>query len=235
MKKIILPLLIGSLFFFSCKKEEHLLIIEDACLPQVINPELRTYPCDSLVAVSYTLKHCGLLPLNQKNYWIYEDSIFNDGVLSKVQFDTLRFTKTYQSPDGLIWWEPSIFVGLEEKVYANDSAIFITEPRLFSQDCLLDVKKAYGLFAGDSLKYLAHFEDFAAAGRSVKLTDPIEVPAGKFNDCILFDKNARSVRRDQMYFEPGLGVLKYIQEKAPMGTPIIKLQQISTLIKFHIE
>ena len=228
--------MIASFFFFSCRKEEQrLLIIEEACLPQVINPDLRSYSCDSLVAVSYTLKHCGLLPLSRKNYWVYEDSIFDDGVLAKVQFDTLRFTNTYRSPDGLIWWEPGIFVGLSEKLYVNDSAIFMTEPRLYSTDCMVDVKKEFSLFPGDSLRYLAHFDDYAAAGRSVKLNNVIEVPAGKFGDCILFDKNARSFRRDQVYFKPGLGVLKYIQEKAPMGTPFVKLQQISTLIKFHIE
>jgi len=242
LKKTILSLLIVSVFFFSCRKEEHTLIeqlnqriIEETCLPQFINPDLRSYPCDSLVAVSYTLKHCGLLPLSRKNYWIYEDSIFNDGVLAKVQFDTLRFENVYRSPDGLIWWQPNVFIGFPEKLYANDSAIFMAMPRPYSANCILDVKKEYSLFDGDSLRYLAHFEDdYAAAGRSVKLNN-VEVPAGNFNDCILFDKNARSFRRDQLYFKPGLGVIKYIQEKAPMGTPFVKLQQISTLIKFHLE
>lgn len=243
LKKTILSLFILSVFFFACKKEDHILIeqlnqriAQEACLPQFVNPDQRSYSCDSLIAVSYTSKHCALLPLNRKNYWIYEDSIFNDGILAKVQIDTLRFENVYRSPDGLIWWEPNVFIGFSEKLYSNDSAIFMAEPRPYSTLCTLDVKKEFSLFDGDSVRYLAHFEgDYAAAGRSVKMSDEIEVPAGKFSDYILFDKNARSFRRDQLYFKPGLGVIKYIQEKAPMGTPFVKLQQISTLIKFHIE
>jgi hypothetical protein len=72
-------------------------------------------------------------------------------------------------------------------------------------------------------------------GRSIKIEDPIVTPAGKFNGCVLFEKNARSFRKDQIYFKPGLGVIKYIQEKAQMGFPITKLQQISTLVSIHLE
>lgn len=235
MKKTILSLLIAIVFFSACKKEQHLLIIQEACLPQFSNPDLRAYSCDSIIPVSYTAKHCGFLPLSQKNYWVYEDSIFDNGIFVKKQYDTLRFSKTYRTPDGLIWWENENFIGLPEKIYANDSSLFMMEERLFSPECMMDVKKDYCLFEGDSIRYLTRFYDFAAAGRSVKLEDTFITPAGKFENCILFDKNARSFRRDQTIFKPGLGVIKFIQEKAPMGSLQVKLQQISTLISFHIE
>ena len=44
-----------------------------------------------------------------------------------------------------------------------------------------------------------------------------------------------SLRREQIYLEPGIGVLKFIHEEAPAGSLEIKLQEISTLIAFHIQ
>lgn len=100
---------------------------------------------------------------------------------------------------------------------------------------IVDAKKDFSLFPGDSLRYLASFEDAAAAGRSLKIKTDFETPAGKYEECLYFEKNARNYRKDQVYFKPGIGVLKYIQEKAPFGERMIKLQQISTLVAYHIE
>lgn len=208
---------------------------EEACLPQTDDPNGRTYSGDSVVAVSYSGKHCGLLPLSRNSYWIYEDSLFNNGVFVKKQYDTLQFAKTYQSPDGLLWWEINVSIGLPEKIYCNDSTIFTMEKRMFSSENIMDVKREFYLFDGDSIRYLAHFEDYAAIGTSKKLNETISTPAGDFTDCIWFDKNARSFRDDQVFFKPGFGVIKYIQRTAPPGSPYVALHQISTLIKFHIE
>ncbi len=71
--------------------------------------------------------------------------------------------------------------------------------------------------------------------RSLKIQTALKTPAGSFNDCIYFEKNAHNYRKDQVILKPGLGVLKYIQEKAPVGQRVIKLQQVLTLVAFHIE
>lgn len=153
----------------------------------------------------------------------------------KVQYDTLRYIITKKSlPDGLVWWEGNIEVGLPDILYANDSTLFDLNDRLFTPG-YKDVKKEFGLFAGDSLRYLTSFDDAAAQGRSVKISTQFKTLAGTFNDCLYFEKNARYYRKDQVYFEPGTGVIKYIHEKAPMGQRVIKLQQISTLVAYHIE
>ncbi len=175
-----------------------------------------------------------MVPLSNKNFWVYEDSIFNNGAFVKVQMDTLRYRSNKRSPDGLIWWESNLNVGLPATLYANDSAFFIISDRLFMPG-IKDVKKDYSLFPGDSLKYLASFEDAAANGRSLRLQTPVVTTYGSFDNCIYFEKNARNFRKDQVFFKPGLGVIKYIQEKAPPGSPLIKLQQISTLIAVHFE
>lgn len=236
LKKVILSLFAGSLFLSSCKKESFVTPeTEEPCLLQTFNPAGRSYSSDSLVSFECTSKFCGLMPMSTRNFWIYEDSVFTDGVFSHIQYDTLRFSKTWKTlSDELVWWESNISVGLPEKLYANDSALFKMEDRLFTPG-VTDAKKEYSLFPGDSLRYLASFEDAAAMGRSLKIQEKITTPAGSFADYIYFEKNARNYRKDQVYFKPGIGVIRYIQEKAPMGFPQIKLQQVSTLIAYHIE
>lgn len=237
LSKLFLFLLIGSFLFSACRKDNFAPVTEPVipCQFQTDNPAGRSYAAESVVSYTCTDKHCGILPLSNKNYWVYEDSIFNSGVFLKVQFDTLRYTSNKKSlTDGLIWWESKIYVGLPETLYANDSAFFRLSDRLFTPD-IKDVRKDYSIPAGDSLKYLANFEDAAAIGRSIKLQTAVQTAAGTFYDCVYFEKNARNYRKDQVYFKPGLGVVKYIQERAVPGDRVIKLQQILTLVSVHIE
>lgn len=238
MKKTLLALILGISLFSACVKDN----IDQPAEPKVIpceaqtgNPAGRSYSSDSVIVYACTSKHCGLLPLSTRNYWIYQDSIFADGVFSKVQYDTLRFTNTVQSlADGLVWWQSNIEVGLPDLVYANDSTLFSMADRFFTPN-VKDAKKEYGLFPGDSLRYLTSFEDAAAQGRSLKVAGTISTPAGDFDENVYFEKNARNYRKDQVFFKPGIGVLRYVQEKAPLGFRVLKLQQISTLVSYHIE
>ena len=176
------------------------------------------------------------MPLSRNSYWVYADSIFDAGTFTKLQYDTLRFEQTYQSlPDSIIWWKTNIEIGLPELMYANDSALFVAEYRIFAQDPILDAKKEYGLFEGDSMKYYTSFEDVGAIGRSVKLDGVIKTPAGNFDDCILFEKRSPRYRTDQVFFKPGIGVVRYVSEQAPMGSPELKLKKISTLVSFYLD
>lgn len=244
LKKSLVTLVLGSLLFTSCKKEsifEPLDMPESPaamplpCISQTESPAGRTYDIDSLLEYSCKEKHCGIMPLSSKSYWIYEDSVFSDGSFVRVQFDTLRFTSNVKSlSDGITWWESDVFVGLPQVLYNNDSAFFGLQPKLHNPD-YKDAKKDYFLFPGDSVRYLSGFDDIAATGRSLKMNSSMVVPAGEFDSYIYFEKNARNYRKDQVYFKPGVGVLKYIQEKAPFGQRVIKLQKIMTLVAFHIE
>ena len=233
MKKFIVPLFAASVVSFSCTKEEY--SQTGVCIAQTANPAGTSYTDAQLINTSYYGKQCGLIPLSSKNYWIYEDSVFQDGQFIKVQYDTLRYTASLKSvSDNLLWWKSNIYVGLPETMYVTDSAFYEMSNRLFSTG-IKDVKKDYSLFAGDSVKYLASFDDNAALGKSFKLNGDLKTPAGSFSNCIFFEKNAYTYRRDQMHFKPGVGVIKYKHEKSPMGSRTIKLQQIMTLVAYHIE
>jgi hypothetical protein len=234
LKRTALFLVAASLFFIACRKQD-IDTGKAACLPQTDNPSGRSYTETQLVAVDYSLKHCGLLPLSSKNYWIYLDSIYINGAFARTQYDTLQFSPFESAPDHLIWWESNMEIGLPDLLYSNDSNIYLANYRLFAPDPIRDAKKEYGLFVGDSVKYLTSFDDNAAMGRSVKWQTPIVTPAGTFTNCILFEKKAPYFRKDQMFFKPGLGVVKYIYEEAPMGSPVMELQKVSTLVSSHLE
>lgn len=235
MKKTV-TLIAGILCLAACKKETLTIpVVKETCSIQTVNPVGRSYSSDSVISFTCTGSFCGLLPLNNKNYWIYADSIYADGVFQKVQQDTLRINGDSRSlTDGLIWWETSLEIGLPAKMYASDSAIFKIEDRMFTEG-IKDVKKEYGLFEGDSLRYITAFEDAAAIGRSLKINTSINTPAGEFSDMLFVEKNARNFRKDQVWFKPGIGVIKYRQEKAVMGSPVVKLQKVSTLVGYHLE
>ncbi len=242
LKKTIVTLILGAVCLVSCQKKDVMELSPPIpekmplpCINQTENPAGRTYANDSLVGYRCTEKHCGIMPLSANSYWIYEDSIFDYGTFVKVQRDTLRYTRNIRSlSDGLIWWESDVNVGLPQRLYSNDSAIFLMRQRQYSPN-LVDAKKDYSLFPGDSIRYLTSFEDIAANGRSLKLYEDTPTPAGTFEDCFYFEKHARNFRKDQVFFKPGVGVLKYIREEAPMGTRVLQLQNIMTLVAFHLD
>lgn len=238
MKKTLLTLIIGSLFFVSCKKE-HLFsppTPEEICLPQTVDPAGRSYSCDSIASFTFTKRQCGLMPLSNKSYWIYLDSLYTDGIFSSTRLDTLRF-KTYISLyDSLIWWAPDMELGLPSIMNVTDSSIYTLALRFFVPECVKDVRKEYSIsFDGEAVQYLTSFDDNAAMGRSSKMTGSISCPAGNFKDCIQFEKSAPTFRKDITIFKPGVGVVKYRTEKAPLGAPDVLLEKVSTLISFHIE
>ena len=219
---------------YSCNKTTVSELVAEPCQMQTSNPDGSSYESGTIVPYNYSAKHCGIIPLSDKNYWIYEDSLFKDGEFTEVRFDTLQYQAWLSVTDSLIWWQASSQKGLPEMLYANDSSVFRASDRLFTPG-IKDARKEFGFFAGDSLRFLTSFDDAAAMGRLLPVTTTVETMAGSFDNCIYFDKNARNFRRDQLLFKPGIGVLKYIHEQAPMGTFIPKLQQVSTLISYHIE
>ena len=239
MKKLALLFFTVSIIF-SCRKEyiyqpDQIIASAINCVQQTDDPSLRSYPCDSLIPNFFSVNHCGFLPLSQNNYWVYEDSFFNNGTFLRVQTDTLKFISTNQTTtDKLIWWDGSIDIGLPTRLYANENGIYNLEKRLFTS-CTWEANKEFVTPSGDIARYLTRFEDIAAQGRSVKLNEIISTPAGDFGGCIYFEKYARNFRKDQVFIKPGIGVVKYIREIAPMGQPVLKLQQISTLKEFYLE
>jgi hypothetical protein len=239
LKKETLSILLSLFVLASCQKEiiETPVVLEKqpACIAQKENPAGRTYATNSLTAYDCKAKHCGFLPLSTKSYWVYQDSLFNDGIFVSTKIDTLKFNETYLSKsDSLTWWKANKYVGLPQLLYANDGTLYGAAAKLFSPTSTV-VSKSYGDFTGDSTTYFTSFDDIRATGRSIKLPGVTNVPAGKFSNTILFEKSADYYGKDQILFQPGIGVLKYIQLRTPISEDENKLQKISTLIAFYQE
>jgi hypothetical protein len=238
LSKILLAIILGNFFFAACTKERFTAphsAYKMTCELQTDNPSGRSYAADSVVSYDCNESHCGFLPLSDKNYWVYEDSFFIDGVFNRVQIDTLRYTQNYLSiKDNLVWWKGNIFLGIPETIYSSDSALFNLTKRNFAPN-IMDAKKEFALFPGDSIKYLTSFGDIAAKGRSVKIMESVKSRAAEFFGSIFFEKHAVNYRRDQVYFQPHVGVIRYIREKARPGSQILKLEQVSSLVSYHIE
>lgn len=235
MKKITLSILAAGLLLAACNKAEISVEKSEPCITQDSDPAGKSYDDVSVVPFTCTEKHCGLMPLSSRFYWVYADSLFDNGVFQKVVLDTLRFTSNRKTqPDNTVWWESDYSVGLPTLLYTNDSAIYSLGERMFIPG-ILDARKEYGLFAGDSVKYLTSFEDAAAMGRSVKVSSPVKTAAGSFSNCLFFEKHARSYRRDQVFFKPGIGVVRYVHEEAPMGQRELKVQRVATLVRYFIQ
>lgn len=239
MSKLFISLLFGSILLSACRKENFVPVSVSEpvipCKPQTDNPIGRSYTAESMISFFCNDKHCGLLPLSTKNYWIYEDSIFSDGLFLRVQYDTLRFSSNIKSTsDELTWWIGNVYIGLPGTLFTNDSAIYSLKDRLFIPG-IIDAKKEYSIPPGDSLRYFTSFDDAVAQGRTLKLSTPVTTDFGTFYDCVYFEKDARNYRKEQIFFKPGLGVIKFIYEKAPAGKRVIELKQISTLIGVHFE
>jgi hypothetical protein len=202
---------------------------------QTGNPGGHSYLHTELSPIEYSAKHCGLIPLSAKHYWIYQDSIFENGIFTHTELDTLKFFKTWQTqPDGLIWWQADKAVGLPDVCYANDSTIFGLEQRVFASPAVFDAKKQIWLSSQDSTRFLTSFIDEAAIGTE-KMNKEISSPVGKFSDCIFLEKYAPGYRKEQTYLKPGIGVIKFIHMETPIGSSSMEMQRISTLIKFYID
>ena len=240
MKSSTLALAIIALTIYSCSKMDSAELQQEPpvaapCIGQTGNPAGKSYTADSVVAYTCTSRHCGIIPMSAKNFWIYEDSIFQDGNFLRVQLDTLRFTSNRKSlSDELVWWEATINVGLPEWLYANDSAIFSMNESWFLAG-QLNSRREFGQISADSARYLSAFEDIAAQAKTIKLTAPVSSPAGTWNDCLYFEKYSRNYRKDQVFFEPGIGVIRYVHEMAAPGTSQLRMQQVSRLVSYHLE
>lgn len=234
MKKLFIIFTVLILFISACKKTE-LPVIEEACLEQTIDPLSAAYDTNQVHYINYSGKHCGFMPLNSKNYWLYEDSVFDsDGYFKYTQVDTLRYTKTIQTPDNLIWWETKKDVGLPRKLYASDNAIYGLQNGTFIADSFYSKREFYEA-ESDSVSFLSGFADIVAFAKIVRRTEPVETPAGSFFNYILYEKYSPGYRRDRVYFVPGLGVIQYTSEfyKAPGPPSKMKLFIKSSLVSYR--
>jgi hypothetical protein len=236
LKKLVLVFPVFIFLFTACRKSQLPVAISETCIEQTANPVANSYDTNDVVSVNYTRSHCGMMPLSAKNYWVYQDSLFdNSGAFKSIKLDTLRYTKTFQTPDHLIWWEGSKDVGLPKDIYSSSDAIYGLQKGTFMADSMYSKREFYEADADTS--FLAGFADIVAFGKIINKTEILQTEAGSFPEYILYEKYAPGYRRDRIYFVPGFGVIKYTSEyyKAPGPPSNMKLLIKSSLVSYHSE
>ncbi len=235
MKKLIVIIPALCILFTSCTK--NVAPVNDQCIVQKDNTFSNSYFYDDVVSINYTGNHCGLMPLSINSYWVYEDSLFdNNGIFINRKSDTLRYTKTLQSPDNLIWWETNKDVGLPLQMYSSNSAVYSLQRGVFIPDSLYSKREFYDI-EKDSVIYLSGFSDIVAFGKIARRSGVMKTPLGNFYNYIFYEKYSPYYRRDRVYFVPGIGVIKYTNEyyKAPGSPDNFKAKKISTLVGYFAE
>jgi hypothetical protein len=211
MQKWLFPLFIFVVCIVGCKKQA--VPRQAACTTSTQIPG--GYNTSSFTEVTYNQNHCGYLPLGKNNYWIYLDSIFDvNGQFQRSFLDTIRFTKTYQTPDGIIWWSLdrpgeliNNYAGYPKYNYSTDSIAYGTA---FAWGGSSGYKWFYSIGSSFSLSESIPYSDVNSPCNAQRVNTPIQVPAGNFLNCIFFNKKLvyGTGVEFSTWFKPGVGVLR---------------------------
>lgn len=240
MKYVYFIMLTAALLYFGCQKEEQLQKKGNECthpIPTRVPLTAYNLRVNPLAPVQYDQSHCGYLPLGKNNYWVYRDSLFDyqTGQFQSTLIDTLRFKKTYQSEDSIIWWEPSasiLYKGYFDKVYSVDTTVYIMAPGSFGYRWPIPVFFPTGT---DSAAKMYRWDDvFFTYTIGKKISINITVPAGSFSNCFLFTTASDfqpSPPGSYRYVVPGVGIIKFKAINLQTGYTTYT----SELLSYHIE
>jgi hypothetical protein len=224
---------LSLILFINCGKNKTADLQRLPCLVSAIAPQ-RYYLNTDLQEIEYDNSHCGYLSLNKMNYWIYLDSIFdNNGLFQYSQVDTLRFTRTFRTPDGLIWWKPNLSIGFLSYNYATDSMLYTLGVNWSARPAV----PWYYPIASDSSVELVAMSDVNTLYIAKKIQGNVVVPAGSFQNCVNYIKKfvLGSGTHQEAIYKPHLGVLRFrLFYSGDLQNPEIT-RQTSTLLAFHLE
>jgi hypothetical protein len=180
-------------------------IIDSNCVHSTKIPAF--CPAIILPEIDNSQKHCGILPISKKNYWIYLDSLFDiTGQFTQIKIDTLRFIKAHMSPDSITWWSTNnTFKGFLQYSYSTDSVLYTLGTNWGGKP----VVKWFHYMNTDSTSENCNYTDHPTICEAKKLYQAVIVPAGKFNNCLLFTKKWILPELLNIYFKPGIGVLRF--------------------------
>jgi hypothetical protein len=240
MKKNFILLFFAILVIYACKKDNKPLETEQCTYPIPTRVPRTFYDvANQLPEIQYNQSHCGYLPLSKENYWVFQDSVFDDntGQFISTAIDTLRFNKTFQSNDSIVWWKPNndfaLLKGFYTRMYSTDSVLYALNQGAFGSKQTL--KWCYQLNV-DSVSDPCIWSD---AGRmecvGKKLNSPVVVLAGSFTDCRQFIKiwEGGNIYESRLYiyYKPGLGILRAVFTRGLNGIII----HTANLSSFYID
>lgn len=203
-----------------------------ACTPNTLIPGGYLTPLTS--AISYNTNHCGLLPLGKNNYWVYLDSVFDaTGQFQRSLKDTVRFSVTYQTPDGIVWWSrpyraDTTVIGFDTYMYSTDSTVYTIAKGWGGGR---GTKWFYTINTLTGLSEQINYADMDSPCFAQKIASPFTVPAGTFFDCMYFTKQRTWATGIELrtWYKNGAGMLR---TEGYLNNIVFRS---STLLSYYIE
>lgn len=207
-----------------------LLLLISSCKKDITpeNPYMNCPYGNDLVAMTNpTIKSYGFIPLGLTNYWIYSDSIWQDGVLQPITSDTLSIISAEKTGED-IWWRMSDGYRLcnsgIDTVYKLD---FNGEVVPGTTVCPEKILLYFRVPADTIVQWTEWASDYGIPGE-VKLNKSyVNTGAGSIHGYIEFiqsDSFGENIR----CIKPGLGIIKTIRENNYSKTRIVR-----TLISYR--
>ena len=214
--KNILVIIALILLLSSCKKD--------------ISPENPYVNCpygNNLVAMTDpTIKSYGFIPLSLTNYWIYSDSIWQDGVLQPLTYDTLSVISAEKTGEDT-WWKMSDGYRLcndDDKVYKLG---FFGYAMPGTTVCPEKALLFFPVQADTTIIWTEWISDYGILGEAKLNKSIIHTGAGDFSDFFEYNQSD-AIGVNYRWIKPGLGIIKTIQENS-----FNKTRMVRTLVSYR--
>jgi hypothetical protein len=182
----------------SCKKDKEVEIVYSNC----------PYGKNFTPMSDSNVKCDGLIPLSLINFWIYADSVWEDGILKSTTYDTLKVISAEIS-DNDIWWKLSDGYCLSQ---SNDTVYKLNFNGFVDAGSVVCPEKTV-LFFPVSTDTVQNWHevtsDYIENGIAYLNGDILITAAGNFSGCLVFVRIGYSTYT--RILEPGIGVVKTIE------------------------
>jgi hypothetical protein len=172
-----------------------------------------------------TLKLNGVIPFAIGNYWVYADTVWEEGNILKAGFDTIRINSV-SNYNGELWWMFSDGSQLSER---HDTVFELNRYiRCFGRETLF-FPLSHTNFQDRVCFYISlngYFDMIYTIRNSSLLNNVFITPAGQFRECSKYDILNNKVQ----IVKPGVGIIMINEEISSLS---YKRHRI--LASYHLE
>lgn len=195
------------------------------CTPHSQTPQQQYLPQQVSPFFTNDNNICNLFPIDNDNYWIYSDSVFNaNGTLRFVRIDSVYFQKSFLTTDNIVFWGTGSFDTSASSqvfrggIYSTDNAVYYSLNGMMPG--ALYTEKRYYIPEQDSVLETNYtVNDYQFGPRQIKKNAIVKTSAGSFTNALhikFYTPNVKTMEFTE-YFVPGIGVVKREQRNYIAG------------------
>lgn len=168
----------------------------------------------------------GLIPLSLISYWVYSDSVWNNGILQTLSFDTLRVVSAQKSGNETWWFLSDSYI-----LFQKNDTVYKLSSGFISGGAVSCPEKTKLFFAvtNDTVQnWNEQFSDYIFTGKAFLVGNTIATATSNYSGCMEFTQYgfvnyARIIK-------PGIGIVKTIEDDFNN-----KIKRIRTLVNYRIQ